>query len=102
MAKVISEDASIALERALVEFIDTEREKKKVSRQGWGQTAFGGEIACPQSKIQDLVGRRSAGRKPKRLSVGDYIKLCQALGVDPVQILAIVLFQSLQETQDKS
>lgn len=98
MAKVISEDASIALERALVELMDSEREKKNISRQGWGNLAFAGEIACPQSKIQDVVGRRTATRKPKRLSVGDYVKLCQAIDVDPVHALAVVLFRESQSS----
>lgn len=98
MVEVITEDEAVALERALVEFIDAERERKKVSRQGWGQLAFAGEIACPQSKIQDIVGRRSASRKPKRLSLGDYVKLCQALGIDPVQALAVVLYRQSQKS----
>ena len=96
MASIMSEDEVIMLEKAIVKLLDEERQRLNVSRREWGDQAFMNEIANPQSKIQDLVGRRTPSRKAKRLSVGDLIKLCQVLNLPPEEILSVVLFMHRQ------
>lgn len=93
---VCTEDSAIEIERELVALLDKMREERKISRMTWGKIVFADVISNTQGKIQDIVGKRGT-RKPKRLSVGDFIKLCQGLGVEPTQILATVLLRHSQK-----
>jgi DNA-binding Xre family transcriptional regulator len=92
MMNVYPEEEAIGIERELAELLDELREEKKISRIEWGKIAFADAVANTQGKIQDIVGKRG-NRKPKRLSVGDFLKLCQALDLEPSQLLAAVLLK---------
>ena len=89
--RVYSEEQVQSIERCIIELLEKKRESQNVSRVEWGRRCYEGECANPQAKIQAIVGKNTVGGKPKRISVGDLIKLSQALEADPAHVLAAVL-----------
>ena len=92
MPDIFSEEEALGFERELVALLDGEREKCAMTRNEWGKLAFADAVVGTQGKIQDIVGKRGT-RKPKRLSIGDFVKLSQVLGCDPSQLLAVALYE---------
>ena len=88
-----TEEQAVQVERKTVEILDEKRESLNISRAEWGRRAFGGDTANPQSKIQAVVGKCRANSPPKRVTVGDLIKLSQALDVDAAHVLSSALFE---------
>lgn len=97
MPDIFSEEEALVFERELVNLLDTEREKRAMTRNEWGKLAFADAVVGTQGKIQDIVGKRGS-RKPKRLSIGDFVKLCQVLERDPSQLLAVALYEHSRKT----
>lgn len=88
---VYSEEQVQSIERQIIELLENKRESQSISRVEWGRRCYEGECSNPQAKIQAIVGKNMKGVKPKRICVGDLIKLSQALGIDPVHVLSAVL-----------
>lgn len=89
--QVYSEEQVQSIERRIIELLEKKRESLNISRVEWGKRCYDGECSNPQAKIQAIVGKNMKGVKPKRIYVGDLIKLSQALGIDPVHVLSAVL-----------
>lgn len=89
---VYTEEETQEVERKIVELLEEKRELQGVSRVEWGRRCYEGECSNPQAKIQAIVGKNKVGAAPKRIGVGDLIKLSQALGHDPAQVLSAALF----------
>lgn len=79
------------LEKEIIEFLEQRAEKAGVSNAEWGRRAFGQEITKTQVKIQTILGKCGEKRQLKKLPFRDFIRLCQALGLDSSKVLASVM-----------
>ncbi|MBR5882444.1 MAG: hypothetical protein IKY97_03070 [Mailhella sp.] len=91
--QVCTEEQAVQIERSVIEILERKREAMDVSRAEWGRRAFGNDVANSQSKIQAIVGRHGGKGAPKRVSVGDLVKLSQALEQDAAHVLSVALFE---------
>ena len=91
--QVCTEEQAVQVERKIVEILDNRREFLDVSRAEWGRRAFGADTANSQAKIQAIVGKCRTNSPPKRVTVGDLVKLSQALELDANHILGAALLE---------
>lgn len=91
---ICTEEQAVQLERKVIEILENKREDLNVSRAEWGRRAFGMDTANTQSKIQSIVGKLRSDGTAKRITIGDLLKLSQALEVDAAHVLSAALLES--------
>lgn len=85
----IEEEKAVQVERDILDHLEAVKKEKGLTDESWGELAFAGTVNG-RRKIQNLKKPQANGR-PQRLSVGDFVRLCYPLGVDPTRILGKVL-----------
>lgn len=85
----IEEEKAVQVERDILEYLGALKKERGLTDECWGELAFAGSVNG-RRKIQNLRKPQANGR-PQRLSVGDFVRLCHPLGVDPTRILGKVL-----------
>lgn len=71
------------LDSILIKAIQNEQERVKRTDQLLGQQAFGW-MKSPKMKLQAIKG--FGDKKPQQLRLADYINLCEALGLNWVDV----------------
>lgn len=79
------------LEQEVVAFLLSQAQRKEVSQREWGRRAFGAEISSTATKVQTILGKSGESRQRKKLVFRDFIRLCQALDLDPSKVLGAVM-----------
>lgn len=75
----------IEIERNIIDIFDRRRLELKMSIQALGEKVYPSDPS-PYMRIQGLRKPQANG-KPKRLPVGDFMALCEALELDHVRVL---------------
>ena len=75
----------IEIERAIVDIFDARRDELGMSIEAFGKKVYP-QDPSPRMRIQSLRKPQANG-KPRRLPVGDFIAMCEALGMDHVRVL---------------
>ncbi len=77
------------LEQRLIHYLlETVRTEKGLSLDEVASKVYGSE-SLPQSRLKLYRLRKPAENgKTKKLTLEDYVAICNALGVDPVRVLA--------------
>ena len=75
----------VEIERNIVEIFDTRRQELKMSLDAFGKKIYP-NAPSPYMRIQSLRKPQANG-KPRRLPVGDFMAMCEALGLDHVRVL---------------
>ncbi|MBQ7607216.1 MAG: hypothetical protein IJU76_04530 [Desulfovibrionaceae bacterium] len=75
----------IEIERNIIQIFDECRAEKNLSIEALGKKVYPHE-ASPYMKIQSLRKPQKNG-KPRRLSVGEFMAICEALELDHVRVL---------------
>lgn len=75
----------IEIERNIVEIFDARRAELKLSIAALGERIYPNDPS-PYMRIQSLRKPQANG-KPRRLPVGDFMALCEALELDHVRVL---------------
>lgn len=88
----VKEEKAVQVERDILVHLEAVKREKGLTDETWGELAFAGTVNG-RRKIQNLKKPQANGR-PQRLSVGDFIRLCAPLGVDPTRILGKILDQN--------
>ena len=75
----------VEIERNIINIFDRRRLELKMSLQTLGEKVYPNDPS-PYMRIQGLRKPQANG-KPKRLPVGDFMALCEALELDHVRVL---------------
>lgn len=75
----------IEIERNIIEIFDKRRQELGMSLQALGGKVYPNDPS-PYMRIQGLRKPQANG-KPRRLPVGDFMALCEALQLDHVRVL---------------
>ncbi len=75
----------IEIERNIIEIFEKRRAELKMSIEAVGKAVYPNDPS-PYMKMQTLRKPQKNG-KPRRLPVGDFMALCQALQLDHVRVL---------------
>ena len=92
------EELRMAIEQKAIQLIE---ERRKVARITIDQLATvlypEKPVASGRMMIQRLR-RPQGGREPRKMSLGEFVELFRAVGVNPVQALGVVL-QEIEDTK---
>ncbi len=86
----MEEGTILDIEKEALEMLLDERKKQKMSQSELGKKAFPNSVN-PLSKINAMYHMKASDNKPLRLRLGDYCAMCRALGVSPIEKLAIII-----------
>lgn len=75
----------VEIERNIIDIFDKKRQELKMSIQALGEKVYPNDPS-PYMRIQGLRKPQANG-KPRRLPVGDFIAICDALELDHVRVL---------------
>lgn len=75
----------VQIERNIVEIFDARRTELKMSIEALGKKVYPNDPS-PYMRIQGFRKPQANG-KPRRLPVGDFMAMCQALNLDHVRVL---------------
>ena len=75
----------VEIERNVVQIFDDRRTELKMSIEALGKKVYP-NAPSPYMKIQALRKPQKDG-KPRRLTLGEFVAICEALGLDHVRVL---------------
>jgi len=75
----------VQIERNIVEIFDARRTELKMSIEALGKKVYPND-PIPYMRFQGFLKPQANG-KPRRLPVGDFMAMCQALELDHVRVL---------------
>ena len=79
----VDEGTAVKIERDILTYLDGIKKEKGLTDEKWGEAAFQG-VVNGRRKIQNL-------KKPQKLCISDFVRLCSPLGVDPARVLSKAL-----------
>ena len=81
----MNEERTVQIEKLAIERLEEERKRLGLSQKDLGERAYP-QAVNPYMRVQALRINRGNG-KPQRLRLGDFVALCEALGLDPGKVL---------------
>ena len=88
----MEESKSMDLEYAVAEYLFDERRKELgISLDGLAKKAFPAlDVSSTRMKVHRFL-KKKGSENPKRLTLGDFFRYCELLGVAPDRVITIVL-----------
>ena len=93
----MNEGTILQIEKLAIMRLEEERKRLGLSQKELGEKAFSG-ATNPYMRVQALRINRGNG-KPQRLRLGDFVALCEAMGLDAGKVIWEVKDIRLDEAQ---